>query len=125
MARTLAEQIEADVSSVFLNTDEFAESVTRHVAGIADAETDVSATGVFIEDAADRQYETGDQIVRMATLQIAETVTVADRDAWTIRSQRWDICNGEYGQRVDGGMRTIRLKRVEKIQTSRGERMLR
>lgn len=125
MARTLAEQIVADVSTVFLNADEFAESVTRHVAGVADAGTDVAATGIFIEDAADRSYETGDKITRTATLQIAETVSITDRDAWTIRSQRWETQKGEYGPRVDGGMRTIRLERVEKIQTSRGERTLR
>lgn len=101
------------------------ESVTRHVAGVADADTDVAATGLFIEDAADRSYETGDQIVRMATLQIATSVAVADQDAWTIRSQRWETQKGEYGQRVDGGTRTIRLKRVERVETSKANKVLR
>lgn len=125
MGRTFAEDLVDDAATIFLNAEEFAESVTRHVAGVENPATDVTATGDFFEDQSERQYETGDRIVRMATLQVAQSVTVADRDAWTVRSQRWDIVDGEYGQRLEGGLRMIRLQRVEKVETSQANKVLR
>lgn len=74
---TLRDLITADVTGVFLNTDDFATTAT-HRPGL----DDTSVTGVFIE------AEVVDT-VRRGVFKVASTVTVLNGDKWRINSRNW------------------------------------
>lgn len=119
---TLASQIQSDNAAVFLNTDDFAQSVTRYpLAVTADA---VAVTAVWEPDepsvtgmGSAQNRERGLDNDRKGTLRIAETVGADTRDTWLIASQLWSTLSV---QTVDG-MQYCRLQRWEnELRTTTG-----
>lgn len=94
---TLASQLVSDVSSVFLETDDFATSVTQYPLGVvANA---VTLTAVFDQDDDNGQpgHDSmfGNRLMRQARLELAATVTVTcgethrERDTFLIAGILW------------------------------------
>lgn len=104
---SLKDQIAADVSSVFLNTGEFADQVTRYPLG--DTAAGKPVIGVFEEDDPQELLKSGKEIERMGTLHIAEDQEADSRDRWKINEEIWDA---ESVGRIEEGMKTVRLKRI-------------
>lgn len=84
---TLKTQISADVAGVFLNTTDFAESVTYFAGGAAYSTTGTPATAVFDRKLGDpaedlqgnsRHVDNGKAIRRHAEIEIAASVGVSD-----------------------------------------------
>lgn len=84
---SLSDQIAADVGGVFLNEDDFAETVTHYPAGDSEAEADV--IGVFAEQTMSRETERGEQRKRTAELTVASGLTLHRKDLWSIRGETW------------------------------------
>lgn len=97
---TLKSLIQADVSTVFLNTDEFATTST-HRPGLDDA----SVTGVFIES------EVLDT-VRRAVWRVSSSVNVLKHDKWRIDGKNWRTIHVEL---AEFGMQTVHL--FERLET--------
>lgn len=95
----------SDVASVFLNTDDFAESVTHVREGQRERATPAAITVWDIPDP--RNTETRDAKLR-GTLHIAESVVVAMSDLWTIGGVIYaTIGLGD----PEHGMREVRIER--------------
>lgn len=104
---TLKAQIASDVSAVFLNEEEHADSVTRYPLG--DTAAGEPVTAIWEEDDPQQLLKSGKESERMGTLSIAEDQTADDRDRWLINSEIWDAVT--VG-RIEEGMKTVRVKRI-------------
>jgi len=86
---TLKSLIEADVASVFLNTDEFAETVTRLIGGDAGHTQLITAVVTLdqptFERSRGRGYET------RSTMMIDDASAIATGDAVLIRGVRYEV----------------------------------
>ena len=107
--------IESQATSVFLNTDHFAEEVTHRPLG--QAGDDVSRTVVWIEQDPDRSTVRGEETVRRVQMHIAEAVAVDVRDLWIRSSEVWAT---KAIQGVAGGLRMLTLERRDTETRSRG-----
>lgn len=114
---TLKEQIVDDVGDVFLDTDDFAEQVTRYPSG--DTGSGVAVTAIWFESSQSRDRSAGDETDRSGELSIASSVTVTITDTWLIASEVWQTKTIGF---IDGGMRVLTLTRQDKRTTSRPER---
>ena len=121
---TLASQISADATAIFLETDDFAQTITRYAGGstgssstitcIVDLDDEEQGQGTAIED------ERGTKIVRYGRLDMLSTQTIVvneqgrDSDTFLIDSELW--CAVRFDGR-DGiaGMKTLIIRRDEKI----------
>lgn len=113
-ALSLHDLIEADTSGVFLNTNDFAESITHRPAGNSD--NDTPRTVVFIEDSRVKieDHPKGKRYFRNATIRIASSVTVTKKDEWIRNSEKWQtVVDG----RVIDGMKQVLVTRTEQIKT--------
>lgn len=111
---TLKTEIAADTTAVFLDTDDFAETVTHRPADDSDNDTDV--TVVFIEERRTDTKETnkGAKYVRNAVIWVASSVTVTKKDTWIHNSEKWQtVAEG----RTQGGMKQVMVTRGEQIKT--------
>ncbi|MEQ8636907.1 hypothetical protein [Gimesia maris] len=110
---SLKDLIAADVSNVFLNTNEFAETVTHWPAGVEDDEED--RTVIFFESPPFvEKRDRGKYLVRKARLKIASSVTIRKSDVWFRNSARWETVLPEDPIH---GFRNVHLVRTEKIKT--------
>lgn len=110
---TLKELMAADVSGVFLNTDDFAESITHWPANVEDDA--VSRTVVFIEDSpVTVKKDGGKAFYRNATIRIESDVTITKKDAWFRNGERWET---EVEGRDVGGMKQVQVVRVERVKS--------
>jgi hypothetical protein len=86
---TLRELIESDVAAVFLNTEDFAEQITRYIGGddgnVQTMTAIVEIDQPTFEKSRGRGYET------RATVMVEDAVTVATGDAFLIRSERYEV----------------------------------
>lgn len=114
---TLAAQIVSDVTGVFLNTDDFAESVT-HITYLGVATT---RTAIFFRDTEqddtftnrDDLRESGsavrdDRGIRIraqGVIELPTTVTVDDRDTFIIDGTTWNVVRIANGR--DSGMQSV------------------
>lgn len=103
---TLKTLIENQVGSVFLDTDHFAETVTRLPRG--GTENPKSVTAIFMEGEPDRDTSRGMEVVRKGELWVDDAVTVDVEDQWRINSELWQTLTV---QGVAGGMRMLELQR--------------
>lgn len=107
---SLATQIEGDVEGVFLNTDDFAQTVVRYPLAVTGSPESVIA--VFAEKDASQETTRGDENERTATLHVAASVDADPRDTWLINSEVWQVTA------VKGGgdeMQVIELRKREKL----------
>jgi hypothetical protein len=114
---SLRDLIEADVESVFLNTDDFAEAWTQWPQGDSGRAVSVTVVPDLPLTATMRSTRRGDEQVTRFFIHVAESVAVTPKDVWLDENgnQHPTI---EVG-RIDGGMRQIALQRNEKDHTSR------
>lgn len=111
---SLSDLIDADVSGVILNTNDFAESITHRPAD--DSDNDTARTVVFIEDSRVPvvDHPKGKRYVRNATIRIASSVTVTKKDTWIRNSEKWQtVADG----RVVNGLKQVLVTRTEQIKT--------
>lgn len=106
---TLKSLITSDVTSVFLNTDEFAERVTRYPCGDR-VGGGFSVTGVFEEQEPAKDTSRGQANVRRGTLHVAAGTDVSDNDSYLINSELWQL---ESWGRTDSAMMALELVRHE------------
>lgn len=112
---TLKALIAADVSNVFLNADEFAESVTRWPQGYEGSA--VTVTAVWEPDDVDRDATMdGERYTQDGTLNVSSSVSVHREDVWVIGDEQYATTSTG---KVEGGLRSLRLRRVSKVSTSR------
>jgi len=110
---TLKEQMSADVSAVFLNTNEFAQAVTYTPSGGGGS----SINAVF-DESADPSYEEDGKIkIRRGTLviSIADVSAPAHGDAVTVSSEAWEVLSITW---KDAYMASLELRRIETIERS-------
>ncbi len=104
---TLKSQMVADVSSVLLNTDEMAESITLYADGdVSGIGTPV--VGVFDETEPQRTIERGRDVIRRGSLGLADSVSVTTKAAWLIRGEVWQTMTSPASIE---GLRTLQLQR--------------
>lgn len=110
---SLSDLMTADVSSVFLNTEDFAEGVTHWPAG--DSGIAATVTALFFEiPRIEVKEDRGKKIIRRAVIQIASSTTVAKKDVWFRNSERWEtVTTGN----VENGLLRVHLTRTEKPKT--------
>ena len=122
---TLAAQITADVTGVFLNTSDFAQTVTHYPLGVVASGTSRTAVvDLDAEDAAAPSVDTDDgaALVRFGLVELPATVTVTcsetpeARDSFLIASQIWDAVR--IAAR-DNDMVTVLVRREEPVSTKR------
>lgn len=109
---SLATQIQSDVSDVFLNTSDFAESVTRYPLGATGSPE--SVTAVFAERDASQDTTRGDDNNRTATIHVASSVDADPRDTWLINSEVWETTAVKGS---GDGMAVIELRKRERMRT--------
>ena len=113
---SLRDLIAADVSAVFLNLNDFGQTVKRWPAGNSGSQANV--VGVWEPDTdgqrfADRDME---QLAYTGTLWLAEATPVHADDVWVIDDVKYATqVNGE----IEEGLRRVTVKRVDKQTTSR------
>lgn len=113
---SLATLIAADVSAVILNTDDFAEAVTRYPLGVT--ASGAATTAVFFEDEPVKSEQGGEEVIRGGRLFLASSVTVDPRDSWLIRSLVWQCAGVES---ADTGSKIVRVERSDRISTQGNE----
>lgn len=86
---TLAAVMQSDVSSVFMQTGEFAESVIRYVKG--DSEHRQSFTAVVDLMQPEFSEERGRGYITRGTVIVDDSVTVSAGDAFDIRGDRYEV----------------------------------
>lgn len=111
---TLRDQVSDDVTSVFLNEDDFATEVAHWPLG--DSTASVAVVGVFAEDSGPEIESYGNRLVRRAVLELAASTTVTtgeanrSRDVFLINGVAWGAVR-VIGQ--DDDMQSILLERHE------------
>ena len=104
---TLADQIDADVADVFLNTNEHAESVTHRPLG--NASNDASVAALIWMDEPEIQNTNGRATVQRGYLDVSSTLSLNESDRWEIRGRWYDT---ETVSTPDTGM--VRVAVVER-----------
>jgi hypothetical protein len=117
---TLASQIVSDVPTVFLNTDDFAETVTYYPRGRA--KLSIAADVRRREDTRVTGFDDGRSKKKEATIHIqSSAVDSAIGDRITFDGVTWEVVG--RSQR-GGGMQTLELASVESVEKSPGDRRL-
>ena len=109
---SLASQIAADITSVFLNTDEVARSVTRYPLGVVPNAVPITVIWEPDDDEkrnSGQHEERGRDNIRMGWLRVAAAAAVVPADRWLIDSAVWET----QGIQTVDGMQYARLVRVE------------
>lgn len=136
MANTLKQQMTADVSTVFLNTDEFAETVTHYPAGNLAAGASVSAVvdrdneamaGLGSGEGPQFDRRESVKLRRSAVLEVPATVSVTEGSGthqsspslWGFDGFRWTTVR--ILER-DEDLQLVLVTRLDKIATRRVER---
>lgn len=86
---TLSSLISSDVASVFLNTDEFAETVTRYIGG--DPGYTQSLTSVVTLDQPEFETSRGRGFEIRGTALFDDAATLNQADALLIRGERYEV----------------------------------
>ena len=118
---SLSSQMAAAVSGVFLDTDDFAESITHRPGGVAASDTSVAV--VFDQGTGDgdnrKDSTTGEARISTATIYAATSLAVAAGDQFVRDSEVWAVTTvapDESGmqrctvQRVNEDRRNTRLR---------------
>lgn len=105
---TLRDQMIADVSTVFLDEDGFAESCKRYIGG--DAGNVQAITGIPGDDRAATEDMAGRGYTHVRTFDFAETSKLEEKDSLLIGSLRYEVV---HVTDPDLGMRTATLGRYQ------------
>lgn len=108
MPRTLADDIAADVSRVFLDTRHFAINVTHYPAGTIGSPATV--TGIWTPETSSEDKAAGRRNSRRGCLQVDDSVVIRSDDLWQIDSEMWST---ESWKTLPGGMKEARLKKAD------------
>jgi len=122
---TLHDLIIEDVGEVFLQTDDFAETVMRYPLGQPAAAEQVTA--IFVEDRESGSNEVdgdgvtpegprGERIRSSGRLYVSVDVPVDDRDRYLIAGVVWSV---KRQMSVDEGMREVLLVTTQRIGTKK------
>ena len=114
---TFQDDLEHDVSEVFLNTDneEFAESVTHYPQGVVASAASVVAVAALMPRR--KELERGEGYVVRGTLDVSPSVTLHKKDAWLIGGNRFET---ESIDEERLGIVTVHVYRFEKDTTRPG-----
>ena len=127
---TLQSLIAADATDVFLDTSDFARSISRNPAGVTGSAVTLTAI-VFLDDESGLQgsvldTEEGRKLERWGRLEISEATTVLvterpeGRDTWTIDGKIWNTVRVEARDGYTlSGLQTVIIQRVERIATAK------
>jgi hypothetical protein len=105
---TLRSQIIADVSTVFLQTDEFAESCKRYIGG--DPGNIQLITGIPGDDRAATEDMVGRGYTHVRTFDFAEASVLEEKDSVVVSELRYEVV---HITDPDLGMRTAILGRYQ------------
>lgn len=105
---TLKDVMASDVTNVFLNTDEHAESVTRYSLG--DTSNPDTLTVVWEEEDAEDDRQRGQELVRRAKLHVKTSDSPNVKDRWRKGSQNWET---ESVGPVEGDLTVVTVIRHE------------
>ena len=95
---TLAAQILTDVSAVFLETDDFAETILHYPLGQEDRAVQVTALVTWGQE--QEEFSRGRATTRRGEIFIASGTTISVKDAWRIGNLRYDtesVSTDQYG----------------------------
>ena len=115
---TLKSQMTSDVSAVFLDTDEMAESWTQWPQGVeSNAATVTVVPEIPVSEPAERRLDRGDEQRIEIEIWLASSVTVHVDDVWLDEnSNRYDATALHP---IEKGMRRVTVVRIDKQHTSR------
>ena len=120
---TLKDLMAADVSGVFLNTSDFAETITHRPGGVAASDTPVTVVFEQSEgDGANRKDDsTGEARVSTATIWAATSLGVAATDQFVRNSEVWSVLTVSPNEE---GMQRCMVQRVseDRVTRMRGRR---
>ena len=114
---TLRDEIDADAEGVFLNEDDFAESITHWPAGNSGAAAVVTAI-VFLDDT-EKVTESGKKFATKGTIHVSSGTTLTHDDVWVINSVNYQTIAVSTPQ---GGLTEIEIKHVQKKHTTLNRR---
>lgn len=112
---TLRSQILADVSTVFLNQEDFAESVTRYPGGQSPSASVVAIwepEDYFTNTGPAVDHSIGQKIPRRGRLFVSASQTATQSDTWEIAGELWQT--EKLGTAADG-LRIVYLRRDDLI----------
>lgn len=124
----LQAEIAADATAVFLNTSDFAKTISRNPAGVTASAVSTTAI-VELDDEESQQgmeieTEHGKRIIRHGRLELSTSITVLvtesgrDCDTFTIDGSLWTAIRIE-GRDGITGLQTVIIRRDETISTKR------
>ena len=116
---TFRDDIDDDVETVFLDTDELARSITRNIAG-STSDTD-TVTGVFVPHLVSREETPNDQQTHTASLYLDRSQAATVDDTWNIGGDDWQTVS--IGDDPGMGMKELMIRRIDKRQTARSGRL--
>ena len=103
---SLKDLIESDVQDVFLDTDEFAETVTRYSSGTG---AGVSVTAIVTLDDGEVDTSSGTTHVHNGYCDVPEATIVNVKDSFTIRGNATQVTKV---READSGMKRFWFERV-------------
>lgn len=86
---TLASQLQTDIDTVFLNTDDFAISVVRLIGGRQSQRQPM--TGIFTQSDPEHDTQRGKGTMRRAELLLNDATCISTDDAFLIDQQRYEV----------------------------------
>lgn len=111
--------IEEDAQGVFLNTDEFADSITHRP--LRNAANDHAVTAVVSYEDPQPEHDGGVGKLVRGKLEIAASVAVTDQDQWVIDGTVWQTSENGVGE-AQAGMRRILIQRTSIERRTGGRR---
>ena len=104
----LSDLIAADASAVFLNTEDFAETVTHRPLG--NDGDDVAVTAIVVWDKAGENGDGGKGTKLSGRLDVAGSLAVAETDQWVVGGVLYQTLSiGE----PQGGLRMVMIQRTK------------
>lgn len=98
---TLAAQILTDVDDVFLQTDDFAKTITRYVGG--DEANTLQITGIVVVQSVSIQDSRGRGFVQAAEMHLSSDTTIHEGDGIKYENERYEVKTigaTEHGMRL-------------------------
>lgn len=115
---SLKTDIEGDVTSVFLDTEHFAESVTHWPLSVEGNAAAVDA--IVFRDEPTRESEKGEQSQERISLFVDDSVTIDRTDVWFVDSVRYETTKVE---RAEGGGKYAYAVKRKRIRTTADHRV--
>jgi len=119
MPRTLADDLVSDATAVFLNTNDFARTVSRLPGGEGSGVSVVAIIDDMGDGGLEMETASGVMVQRTMRLEVAESQAVTYDDQWVIDGERWETIGCPPGR---DGIRVVTVRRTDQMKQRRTAR---